>query len=140
VEDAFFGQLEPLPYASESRWLAPPARAAPSAPVTLVTQCSLDRLPQLRSAIEAWRGPVSVAVYIEHPEGSAAADQDMEILRAELRTLDLGLARELVVSLLFRRLAGDGAEEQARPTRSIIYTEGGGCQRTGGGERGGAPK
>ncbi|KAG1666443.1 hypothetical protein FOA52_015113 [Chlamydomonas sp. UWO 241] len=37
---------------------------APATPVTMVTQATVDRLPQLRSQCRSWRGGLSVALYL----------------------------------------------------------------------------
>lgn len=52
--------------------------------VTLVTQCSTDRLSALKAQVLSWGGPVSVAVYV-----STASASDMQ---AQLRTLHDTLA------------------------------------------------
>jgi glycosyltransferase-like protein LARGE len=118
AEDEILGGMVPLPYVTFPRWLAPPARAPPAAPVTLVTQCSPDRLPRLAAAIEAWRGPVSAAIYVDAPAGSAAAAQAEADFRAALRHLSLELASQLTVSLLYQHpppldAAPGSAEEYA---------------------------
>lgn len=103
AEDDLLGGMVPLPYVTAPRWLAPPARAPPAAPITLVTQCSTDRLPRLAAAIEAWRGPVSAAIYVDAVAGSDAAAQVEASLQVELRRLSLDLASQLTVSLLYKR-------------------------------------
>ena len=36
--------------------------------ITLVTQCSVDRLPQLEAQARAWNGPISVAIFVKSPD------------------------------------------------------------------------
>ena len=43
------------------------SKLAPNA-ITLVTQCSVDRLPQLEAQARAWNGPISVAIFVKSPD------------------------------------------------------------------------
>lgn len=40
-------------------------------PVTVVTQLSISRLPQLWAQCRSWRGPLSAAVFVPAPENGA---------------------------------------------------------------------
>ena len=51
----------------------PPSPHDEADSITLVTQCSAARLPKLAAQLRAWRGPASVALFIDAPEGSARA-------------------------------------------------------------------
>jgi hypothetical protein len=51
---------------------APADRRPDAAGVTVVTQCSVDRLPRLQQLAKAWGGAVSAAVYVEGEPGGAA--------------------------------------------------------------------
>jgi len=51
-------------YNKEDRWLSS-KKARTDDMITIVTQCSIDRLPQLRSMCQAWSGIISVAIYIK---------------------------------------------------------------------------
>ena len=85
AEDEVFGAPCAPAYVTKPGWLAPPPCVSPRGAITLVTQCSLDRLPSVRAQLAAWRGPASVALHIEAEPGSAAALAEESWLRGELR-------------------------------------------------------
>ncbi len=45
--------------------------------VSLVTQCSIDRLPQLEAQARGWNGPMSVAIYVRAPDVDLPAIADL---------------------------------------------------------------
>ena len=100
-QDEVFGAPCAPAYETKPGWLAPPPCVSPRGAITLVTQCSLDRLPSVRAQLAAWRGPASIALYIEAEPGSAAALAEESWLRGELREAP-ELASELSLSLLYR--------------------------------------
>ena len=96
AEEAVLGSLQPLHYPSRPAVLCPPAAAA-AGPISLVTQCSLDRLGRLLALLKAWRGPASVALYIDETEGSEEA---MAAERNARRELELELPSEIWLHLV----------------------------------------
>jgi len=105
AEDEVFEAPRTLEYASRPGWLAPPLCVTPRGAITLVTQCSLDRLASVRAQLAAWRGPASVALYIEAAPGSAAALTEEARLRGVLCEAP-ELASDLTLSLLYRKEPG----------------------------------
>ena len=72
--------------------------------ITIVTQCSIDRLPQLRSMCQAWSGIVSVAVYIK--ENVELCKERLNELFHEMErcysvVLDISLLYENVCNYIF---------------------------------------
>jgi len=61
--------------------------------VVLVTQCSLDRLPNLEAQLESWGGKASVAVYLKPSEAETGTDAVHSILSAIARARDAVTAR-----------------------------------------------
>jgi glycosyltransferase-like protein LARGE len=49
---------------------------APDA-ITLVTQCSVDRLPQFEAQAQAWDGPISVAIFVQSPDTDLPSIADL---------------------------------------------------------------
>lgn len=76
------GTLRPSPLASQLL-LSPPT--PPSRPISLVTQCSVDRIDRLSQLLSAWRGPASVAVYIPYPQGSPEASAAIDLTLSRIR-------------------------------------------------------
>jgi hypothetical protein len=66
--------------------------------VTLVTQCSLDRLPRLRVLLSAWGGAASIAVFLDAPESSEASVDGESCVRAMLASLPMAVAARTIVS------------------------------------------
>ena len=120
AEEAVLGSLQPLHYPSRPAVLCPPAAAA-AGPISLVTQCSLDRLGRLLALLKAWRGPASVALYVDQTEGSEEA---LAAERHARRELELELPSEiwmhLVLSLAYPPTAAAIATNA--PTNSILAT------------------
>jgi len=58
--------------------------------VILVTQCSLDRLPNLQEQLVAWKGKASIAVYARHDASMVDAKRDIasHISEAKRRALE----------------------------------------------------
>ena len=113
AEESVLGSLGALTHATRPRALAPPRAASTSAhaPITLVTQCSLDRIDRLQQQLASWRGPASVALYVDEQMGSAAAAEAEEAALARLRSASSEAASQLVVSLLYRAEEPKAAEE-----------------------------
>ena len=65
--------------------------------ITLVTQCSLDRLPRLRGLLCAWGGAASAAVLLDSPEGSEAAVEGESSVRYA-RSLPTAVSARTIVS------------------------------------------
>ena len=69
---------------------------------TLITQCSIDRFPQLKSQILAWSSAVSVAIYVpsrEHLHVLSAVDAFIAELRVCLA--EASSSYHVVISVLF---------------------------------------
>ena len=99
AEESVLGSLAALSYPHKPRLLAPPPASPPAAPITLVTQCSVERLPQLVAQLTSWRGPASVALYIEHEEGSEEAKAVEAHALKLLHELPSNVSHELILSL-----------------------------------------
>ena len=67
--------------------------------ITLVTQCSVDRLDKLLAQLTGWRGPASVALYIDAAEGSEEAAAIEHAALETLKGWPRELAHDLVLSL-----------------------------------------
>jgi hypothetical protein len=93
--------LSPLEYTVTPSYATITSSLPNSTPCTLVTQCSVDRFPQLKSQIIAWNGAVSVAIYVpspDHHEILTTVDTFIAHLRS---TLTASGRHHIVVSLLF---------------------------------------
>jgi hypothetical protein len=100
---AFLGEVERFPAASQS--------------VTLVTQCSVDRFPQLiEQAVAYGNAPISVAVYIPY-------DSSEHVLLQRIRRLHQGLAdrgsRRVTVSLLFGNAPSNKTYDDLYPVNAL---------------------
>ena len=131
AEESVLGEISALEHPMRPRVLAParapgalqpPATGEEAAPITLVAQCSLDRLDRLIAQLASWRGPASVALYIESPQGSeAAAQAESEAVR-RLRSAASETAidtHRLVVSILYR--ASSSSLEQEANAEMPLY-------------------
>lgn len=64
-------------------------------PLTVVTQSTVDRIPQLYSQCKSWRGPVSVVLYqaLVQPTPGALTAENEEIMKNALLHVGHALAR-----------------------------------------------
>ena len=70
--------------------------------ITLVTQCSVDRIPQLEAQARAWNGAMSVAIFIQAPATDLPAIAE---LHERLTATGSSLSIEII---LVHSLAADG--------------------------------
>ena len=93
--------------------------------ITLVTQCSMDRLPQLKEQALAYaNAPISVAVYIpfDRSEVTLNAPEDFKELRRIRRfhqTLATEGARRVTISLLFGNAPSKRAYDDLYPVNAL---------------------
>jgi hypothetical protein len=98
---------ESLPFKVESFRCADddPKPALSENAVTLVTQCSVDRMPQLEAQARGWNGPMSVAIYVQEPETDLPA---IAALHERLIATCSSLSMEITLVHSLPDAAGDG--------------------------------
>lgn len=94
----------------------PPRQTDAAGAVTLVTQCSIDRLPRLHAQLLSWGGLASVAVFIRAPVGSDDASACEATVRQMLATLPDEVAQGVVVSLAYTPAADDASADGVAPS------------------------
>jgi len=108
-------------YRTASAFLGP-IEDVPLELVTLVTQCSLDRLPRLREqALAFGNNPVSVAVYVPYPAQSKTEGSDdvLSSLRQFHAELAENGARRVTISLLFGNAPSSSDYDNMYPINSL---------------------
>jgi hypothetical protein len=94
--------LSPLEYAMKPVYATIASSSPCSSSCTLVTQCSVDRFPQLESQIIAWDGALSVAIYVPSPDHhETLAEIDIFLTRLRETLPATCVSYYIVVSLLY---------------------------------------
>jgi hypothetical protein len=94
--------LLPLDYEMKMSYAVLSSSPSTCSTCTLITQCSIDRFPQLKSQILAWNSAVSVAIYVPSPEHLDCLSAIDSFLKELQTTLAVTHAQyHVVVSLLF---------------------------------------
>jgi hypothetical protein len=63
--------------------------------ITLVTQCSVDRLPQLEAQARAWRGAMSVAIFVQSPATDLPVIAELYARLSASTSLEIALVSSL---------------------------------------------
>jgi glycosyltransferase-like protein LARGE len=74
---AVLGRAEPESLPFEVKVFACDTAPLRENAITLVTQCSVDRLPQLEAQARGWNGPMSVAIFVQTPATDLPAIAEM---------------------------------------------------------------